>query len=158
MATGNFTAFPVPWNDSPAAFGLAELAGATFTGNVGIGVSPTAGLHLNKDVSSYIAKFERSGVTSRLAFYSTANLFYLDAEGASNEMLLAANAVEVLRLGTGARFSGPMRYAQYTLTTLPSAAAYSGYCIDVTNATGGAKICRSNGTVWQILNTTTTVS
>jgi len=52
----------------------------------------------------------------------------------------------------------PVRVGQYTLTTLPSAATYSGYEIDVTNATGGSKRCRSNGTVWQILNTTTTVS
>lgn len=52
----------------------------------------------------------------------------------------------------------PSRWAQYTLTTLPSASLYNGYFIDVTNATGGAKTCRSNGTVWQIINTTTTVS
>jgi hypothetical protein len=54
--------------------------------------------------------------------------------------------------------SGPVKPGQYTLTTLPSASLYSGYEIDVTNATGGSKRCRSNGTVWQILNTTTTVS
>lgn len=55
-------------------------------------------------------------------------------------------------------FSVPVRVGQYTLTTLPSASTYNGYEIDVTNATGGSKRCRSNGTVWQILNTTTTVS
>lgn len=55
-------------------------------------------------------------------------------------------------------FSGPIRPGQYTLSTLPSAAAYNGYEIDVTNAAGGPKRCRSNGSVWQILNTTTTVS
>jgi len=55
-------------------------------------------------------------------------------------------------------FSGPVRPGQYTLATLPSAAAFSGYEIDVTDATGGSKRCRSNGSVWQILNTTTTVS
>lgn len=55
-------------------------------------------------------------------------------------------------------FSLPLRVPQYTLATLPSAATYNAYEIDVTNATGGPKRCRSNGTVWQILNTTTTVS
>jgi hypothetical protein len=54
--------------------------------------------------------------------------------------------------------TGPVKVGQYTLTTLPSASAYSGYEIDVTNAGGGSKRCRSNGTVWQILNTTTTVA
>jgi hypothetical protein len=60
--------------------------------------------------------------------------------------------------GVLGNFSGPVLIGQYTLTTLPSAATYTGYEIDVTNATGGSKRCRSNGTVWQILNTTTTVS
>ena len=55
-------------------------------------------------------------------------------------------------------FSGPVKCGQYTLSTLPSASTYSGYEIDVTDATGGPKRCRSNGSVWQILNTTTTVS
>jgi hypothetical protein len=60
--------------------------------------------------------------------------------------------------GVLGNFSGPVQVGQYTLATLPSAAAFSGYEIDVTNATGGSKRCRSNGSVWQILNTTTTVS
>lgn len=55
-------------------------------------------------------------------------------------------------------FTGPLRMGQYTLATLPNASTFNGYEIDVTDATGGSKRCRSNGTVWQILNTTTTVS
>ena len=55
-------------------------------------------------------------------------------------------------------FSGPVKPGQYTLATLPSASAFSGYEICVTDATGGPKLCRSNGSVWQIINTTTTVS
>lgn len=58
----------------------------------------------------------------------------------------------------GLTVTAPSQLGQFTLTTLPSASAFNGYIIDVTNATGGAKVCRSNGTVWQILNTTTTVS
>jgi hypothetical protein len=57
--------------------------------------------------------------------------------------------------------AGPVKPGQYTLTTLPSAAAFNGYEIDVTNATvapAGPKRCRSNGTNWIILNTTTIVS
>ena len=61
-------------------------------------------------------------------------------------------------VGGGLSVAGPVRVGQYTLTTLPSASAFNGYEIDVTNATGGSKRCRSNGSVWQILNTTTTVS
>ncbi|MNX89301.1 hypothetical protein D3C86_1213080 [compost metagenome] len=68
----------------------------------------------------------------------------------------AAQALGVY--GVNGIFSGPVKVGQYTLATLPSAAAFSGYEIDVTDATGGSKRCRSNGSVWQILNTTTTVS
>lgn len=52
----------------------------------------------------------------------------------------------------------PLAVPSYTLTTLPSASAYSGKYIDVSNATGGAKLCRSNGTNWLLVNTATVVS
>lgn len=54
--------------------------------------------------------------------------------------------------------TGPVRVGQYTLASLPSASAFTGHEIDVTDAAGGAKRCRSDGTNWKILNTTTTVS
>lgn len=53
---------------------------------------------------------------------------------------------------------GPSQVGQYVLASLPSAAAFPGYEIDVTDASGGAKRCRSDGTNWKIINTTTTVS
>jgi hypothetical protein len=68
------------------------------------------------------------------------------------------NGVDVVQVNGSLSAAGPVKVGQYTLTTLPSASAYSGYEIDVTNATGGPKRCRSNGSAWQILNTTTTVS
>ncbi|MES2868958.1 MAG: pyocin knob domain-containing protein [Pseudomonadota bacterium] len=55
-------------------------------------------------------------------------------------------------------FTSPIRLSQYTMATLPSASAYPGSIIDVTNATGGPKACRSDSSAWKILNTTTTVS
>ncbi|NWB62362.1 hypothetical protein [Pseudomonas sp. F1002] len=59
---------------------------------------------------------------------------------------------------TSLSVQGPVLVGQYLLASLPAASAFSGFEIDVTNATGGPKRCRSNGSVWQILNTTTTVS
>jgi len=59
---------------------------------------------------------------------------------------------------TRASTSGPFRPGQFTLASLPSASAFTGYEIDVTDAAGGAKRCRSDGTNWKIINTTTTVS
>lgn len=77
-------------------------------------------------------------------------------DGVKNLGLTSAkwNAVNAV----SANFTGPVKPGQYTLATLPSASTFNGYEIDVTDATGGSKRCRSNGTVWQILNTTTTVS
>lgn len=70
----------------------------------------------------------------------------------------AVNTAGALSVAGQTTFSLPNKVAQYTLATLPSASAYSGFEIDVTDATGGAKRCRSNGANWIILNTTTTVS
>jgi hypothetical protein len=67
---------------------------------------------------------------------------------------LGSSATPIRSLYAG----GPVKIGSYTLATLPSASGYSGCIIDVTNASGGPKTCRSNGTVWQILNTLTTVS
>lgn len=52
---------------------------------------------------------------------------------------------------------GPLQIGQYTLATLPVAATYNGFLIDVTDATGGPKTCRSDGANWNILNTATPV-
>lgn len=52
----------------------------------------------------------------------------------------------------------PLQIPPYTLATLPLASEHSGKFIDVLDATGGAKLCRSDGTDWKLVNTTTTVS
>lgn len=94
-----------------------------------------------------------------------------DAGGAKNTHLKFFRATGNTRSGSGSdnltdlwqvagsqSCTGPLKLGSYTLATLPSAAAYNGYLIDVSNAAGGPKLCRSNGSAWQILNTTTTVS
>jgi hypothetical protein len=68
------------------------------------------------------------------------------------------NSAYRLQILGGIYATGPIRPGQYTLATLPSASSNSGAEIDVTDASGGPKRCRSNGTNWIILNTTTTVS
>jgi hypothetical protein len=73
----------------------------------------------------------------------------------------ADNGVDIVQANGSMSSTGPHKVGQYTLTTLPSAAAYNGYEIDVTNATvaaAGPKRCRSNGTSWLVLNTNTPVS
>lgn len=75
------------------------------------------------------------------------------------------NTVPNASLGIGAlncfgtaTINGPASVGSYTLTTLPSAAAYTSSLITVSNATGGRKLCQSDGAAWKIINTTTTVS
>lgn len=78
------------------------------------------------------------------------------SNGRSNALRI--NGAGVVELPNGSVSSAPVRVGQYTLSTLPAASAWPGYEIDVTDAAGGAKRCRSDGTNWKILNTTTTVS
>jgi hypothetical protein len=70
----------------------------------------------------------------------------------------AVDATATLLVNGAVKANGPVIPGQYTLTTLPSAATYNGYTIDVTNAAGGPKQCRSNGTNWLITNTANIVS
>ena len=91
---------------------------------------------------------------------ATTNKIALMVDPAGNVLVgsTSDNGKDILQAYGPFSATGPVKIGAYTLTTLPSASLYSGYLIDVTNATGGPKTCRSNGTVWQILNTTTTVS
>lgn len=84
--------------------------------------------------------------------YNALRPFYVNL---SSGLVTLGNGIAVNGPST---FSAPLRPAQYTLASMPSASAYTGYEIDVTDASGGAKRCRSDGTNWKILNTTTTVS
>lgn len=65
--------------------------------------------------------------------------------------------------GTGiprypAVFSGPVECGVYMLATLPSAASYTYSMIIVSDATGGAKLCISDGTNWNVISTGSPVS
>ncbi len=57
-----------------------------------------------------------------------------------------------------ATVGGPLSIGTYTLSTLPSAAAYSGCYLTVSDASGGPKLCYSSGSAWNMVNTTTAVS
>lgn len=113
----------------------------------------------------------RATVETYLGISGSASTFTTgDAAGDTSlrfaqRLYISLNSTSLVKIdGTSVRFDqvvdmqGPMKFGAYTLATMPSAAAYSGYCIEVSNATGGPKVCRSNGTVWQILNTSTQVS
>lgn len=58
----------------------------------------------------------------------------------------------------GGMVNSPLRLVNATLQTLPSASVYTGFYITVTNATGGRKMCVSDGTKWLIVNTTQEVN
>ncbi|WP_206759198.1 hypothetical protein, partial [Pseudomonas syringae] len=63
-----------------------------------------------------------------------------------------------LNLSGGLTSTAPIRPGVFTLSSLPSASSNQYAQIVVTNATGGAKFCWSNGTNWCLLNTSTVVS
>ncbi|MEB2870304.1 hypothetical protein [Pseudomonas rhizosphaerae] len=123
---------------------------------------------LNKYFTFYTAGVQRfqfgmssaaeSGGNAGSNFYI--NRFGDDGTSIGNVMTATRSSGEIVLWGP-TQTTGPFRPGQYTLSTLPSAAAYNGYEIDVTNATvspAGPKRCRSNGTNWLILNTNTPVS
>lgn len=82
------------------------------------------------------------------------------SQGTVGDVQLTRESAGRLRVlaPNGANFNGPLAPGAYLLSTLPSAAAFTGYLINVTDATGGAKICVSDGSNWNLLNTTTPVS
>lgn len=52
----------------------------------------------------------------------------------------------------------PNKQTAYLLLDLPDPADWQFYTIVVTNATGGAKLCMSDGTNWNLVNTSTPVT
>lgn len=123
---------------------------------------------LNKYFTFYTAGVQRfqfgmssaaeSGGNAGSNFYI--NRFGDDGTSIGNVMTATRSSGDIALWGA-TQTTGPFRPGQYTLSTLPSAAAYSGFEIDVTNATvapAGPKRCRSNGISWLILNTNTPVS
>ncbi|WEL58057.1 hypothetical protein PZ739_13140 [Pseudomonas kermanshahensis] len=70
----------------------------------------------------------------------------------------AQSGSDKLTVSGPARLSGALRIGQYTIATMPDPAIYPGYLIEVTDAPGGTKTCKSHTTAWKILNTDTVVS
>lgn len=161
-----------------SAMVVSDIAlGATsvsVSGTLNVNSAPQAGVNLRSQSAS-VASYYTVGRTGAEAYFGVSggvsNLTTGDVAGDStvraNQKLwmsigavghASMDATNGVQFFTPASFNSAMRYAPFTLSTLPSAAAFNGYCIEVSNATGGPRICRSNGSVWQILNTSTTVS
>ncbi len=146
---GNATA---PTVTDASAVSNAGLYRVLFSAaNIPIGTSGVL-QHYAYDASSYTQIFAPSAS-------ATTRLFALNKFGAGSRTPWREVAMLDSPSFTGSlQSAGPVRPGQYTMSSLPSASAFSGYEIDVTDAAGGAKRCRSDGTNWKILNTTTTVS
>jgi hypothetical protein len=120
------------------------------------GPNVAAGATLQSWIAARIQAPSGAGaVTSRTALMIDPN--------AGNALFgtITDNGVDMVQVTGSMSSSGPIKVGQYTLTTLPSASAFNGYEIDVTNSTvapAGPKRCRSNGINWLILNTNTPVS
>jgi len=68
------------------------------------------------------------------------------------------NGADRLQVAGSLCATGPSRFGQYTLSTLPSASAYNGYIIAVSNAAGGPALCLSNGSSWINIRTNAPVN
>lgn len=158
----------------PATFNNTVQVNSTLTATGDISVAGTTGepkLRINGNAATnrYVrldtANVQRWQVGASAASESGSNIgsnFYInrfDDTGAylSSPMTIDRASGDI-QLSGKVQTTGPFKPGSYTTTTLPSAALFNGYMILVTNAQGGAKYCVSNGTVWQLFNTTTTVS
>lgn len=149
-ATGSPTAFDALAVLTPV---INQNAAFPVRGLVMEGPAVAAGTTLQSWTAARIQAPSGSGVvTSKIALQVDANA------GSSLFGTASDNGRDIVQASGSISATGPLKLGQYTLTTLPSAATYNGYLIDVSNATGGPKTCRSNGSVWQILNTTNTVN
>jgi hypothetical protein len=153
MATGAPTSF-----DAMAVFTPVISANTPYTlrGLTMEGPNVAAGITLQSWIAARIQAPSGAGaVTSKVALMVDPN--------AGNALFgtITDNGVDMVQVTGSMSSSGPIKVGQYTLTTLPSASAFNGYEIDVTNSTiapAGPKRCRSNGINWLILNTNTPVS
>lgn len=68
------------------------------------------------------------------------------------------DGVARLQVGGPVSITAPLLLGTYTLSTLPSASSYSGYLIQVSNASRGWALCRSSGTSWIDLYTQAAVA
>ncbi len=159
------------WREVVIAGGSPTLGTVNLTGGLNLsvaGASSTLAISGEAGQFRYIgfrtagnARWDLGMNTDSEAGNNAGSNFYLnrfnDSGAFIDRPLLIDRANGETRL-TRAAVAGPLRPGQYTLASLPSASAFSGYEIDVTDASGGAKRCRSDGSNWKILNTTTTVS
>lgn len=67
--------------------------------------------------------------------------------GLYNFKIGSTTVAQITDLGLGCE-TGTFKPPQYTLTSLPNASVHNRRLIVVTNATGGPKLCISNGTNW----------
>lgn len=166
-------------NSTPGAGTLSVYAAAfttlcPFTSTGDISVAGTTGepkvrINGNAATNRYLrldtGNTQRWQVGASAASESGSNVgsnFYInrfdDAGAYLSSPMTIDRASGDIQLSGKVQTTGPFKPGSYTTTTLPSAALFNGYMILVTNAQGGAKYCVSNGTVWQLINTTTTVS
>ena len=96
-------------------------------------------------------------VTSAYAFYCPSD-WATKAGGTAYSWYNADTSSPMVNLGA-TYFAQPIYFANYTVGTVPSAAAFSGYCIMVTDgASGNPTIAYSNGTNWLQNGTATAVT
>lgn len=77
----------------------------------------------------------------------------------SGRILLALGTFPaVVVSASGVATNLPFSLAKYSMSTAAAASAFNGCLIEITDAAGGPKVCRSNGSAWLILNTQTPVT
>jgi hypothetical protein len=147
------------YNGSPTATPLTgSVTGVTVTPYAMTGsIANLFALNINPISGNPSAVAAASAL--RLGFAAATNHKNLDAHGTGGNYMAGSLGIGV-QPSSSAKLdcAGPLRWGQYTLSTLPSAAAYPNCNIDVVDATGGITACKSVDGYWCPINTTTPVS
>lgn len=168
FTTGSRTFTRLPASAS-AWQGWKEMAftdNATFIGSVTrfltevVRHEPGAGISAGYEIGSVAGR----ATTPYLDFHSGATatdfdfrLLFSGGDGNSGRGNASFNGA-MTTFNCQVKFTSPVEYPNYTPSTLPSAAAHNTRVINVTNATGGQKLCQSDGNAWKVLNTGNTVA
>lgn len=97
-----------------------------------------------------------TGVTE--AFRQLLNVLRLYFNNVDAALIAARESLTALNPVSEGQFSTPVTPGVFTLATLPVAADYLHALIVVSDATGGPKLCMSDGSDWVLVNTNVVVS
>ena len=134
--------------------GLSDALDSKLSGDVEFAISDVVGLStaLDAKMASDAGVSDVTGLTAALTAITD------DIVGLSDALALTDTAVSGKLPAVNPAPTGAIKFPGYSLASLPDEVALEDYVIMVTDATGGRKLCYSDGSDWKVVGTNTVVS